>query len=152
MIVATTPSFYVLQAEGEAAELIASIFSPSVMSDIVGVSILSKDFSNDIEPINELDESIKLLKDGLGTDTVEDVLFNPLFIPMSNEALDETLDAQEKGEEIRFVGMNGNPFAIKSIDISRNDNSLISAVVGYHKFNLPGYEDIIAGQTSFLVN
>jgi hypothetical protein len=152
MIAAPTQSFYALQAEGEAAELITSIFSPGAMGDIVGVSVLSKEFSNDIEPTNELDESIKMLKEGLSGSLQEVVNFNPLYIPMPLEALDNSLDSQGKGEELQFVAMNGNPFALKTVDIMNDEQQLIYATVGYHKFDLPGYEDILKQQHSTLLN
>ena len=146
MIVPTAQSFYLLHAKGEAAELITSIFSVGSMSDITGVVVLSREFNNDIEPINELDASIETLKCGMSPTVSETVEFNPLYIPSKREALDEVLEGELKAESMIFTGMNGNPFAIKSIEIAEHGESLITAIVRYQPFDLPGYEDIIGNQ------
>lgn len=153
MIIAPTSSFYVIRASFEAAEMITSVFSPGSMSDITGVIVLSKDFTNDIEPINELDNSLTIIKDGMGFPILENVQFNPLYIPMSIDELDDALEVHQKDDNVQFTGMDGNPFAVKTIEISGTNNEpLIAASVNYHQFQLPAYEVIMEKQTKHLMH
>lgn len=155
MITATVPSFYVIRAVGEAAELITSVFSPGTMGDITDVTVLSKEFDNDIEPINEMDTTLATIKEGLGSTLVENVTFNPLFIPMHIDELDDALDVETKHDNVRFTAMEGNPFAVKTVDIKTGvdgDEELIAGTVAYTQFELPSYTDIMDKQTNHLMN
>lgn len=144
MIHSPSPSFYLLRANGEAAELIASVFSPGTTSDIVDVVVLSKEFNNDIEPILELDASIEALKGGLaGIDLDERIELNPLFLSSSKEALENALDHEPKTDGVRFTAMEGNPYVVKSTEIRSNDQELITASVAYRQFDLPSYDSLI---------
>ena len=147
MISPAAKTFYLLNAIGEAAEVITSVFSPGSMNDIETVAVLSHEFSNDIEPLNELDESLEMLKLVLlKVETTEE--FNPLYMPMPIEALDEVLDGTSKSDSMLFTGMNGNPFAIKTVQVEQNSETIVSAIVSYKQFDLPGYDEILAKQTS----
>ncbi len=150
MITPSSPSFYVIQATGEAAELIASVFSPGSMGDITDVVVLSKEFTNDIEPLNELTASIETIKEGLGVDIVENVKFNPLYVPMDLEDLDDALEVEQKSDVVKFTAMDGNPFAVKIIEILANEESLLTGTVSYQQFDLPGYETIMEKQNTYL--
>ena len=152
MITPTVPSFYVIQAVGEAAELIASVFSSGSMSDIEGVMVISKEYSNDIEPINELDATLETLKEGLGVDLVQNVTFNPLYIPMSMDDLQDSLESNDKSDFVRFTGMRENPYAVKIVEISADEQPVIVGSVSYKQFELPPYEDIIEKQLKTLLN
>jgi len=152
MIISNSPSFYVIRATGEAAELIASVFSPGSMGDITDVVVLSREFDNDIEPINELDKSLETIKEGLGSDIIENANFNPLFIPMSIDDLDDALEVEQKNDNVRFTAMDGNPFAVKIVEITSNEEPLISATVAYQQFDLPSYDVIMHNQTHSLLN
>lgn len=150
MITPSSPSFYVIQATGEAAELIASVFSPGSMGDITDVVVLSKEFTNDIEPMNELSDSIETIKEGLGLEITENVKFNPLYIPMKIEDLDDALEVERKSDVVKFTAMDGNPFAVKIVEIIANDESVLTGTVSYQQFDLPGYEVIMEKQNTFL--
>lgn len=152
MIESPTQSFYIITASGEAAELITATFSIGTMADIVDVIVLSKEFSNDIEPINEMDTTLETIKEGLGSVFVEHVKFNPLFIPMKMSDLDDALEVESKNDNISFMAMNGDPFAIKIVELAANEEPLITATVRYHQFDLPSYEDIMKNQSSLLLN
>lgn len=152
MIISNSPSFYVIRATGEAAELIASVFSPGTMGDITDVVVLSREFDNDIEPINELDKTLETIKEGLGSDIIENASFNPLFIPMSIDDLDDALEVEQKNDNVRFTAMDGNPFAVKIVEITSNDEPLISATVAYQQFDLPSYDVIMHNQTHSRLN
>jgi hypothetical protein len=152
MITAPTNSFYVIRASGEAAELIAAVFSPGAMGDITDVIVLSNEFTNDIEPMNEMDASLATIKEGLGPDVVQNVQFNPLYIPMSLDDLDDALVVEQKSDHVQFSAMNGNPFAVKIVEISNNDEPLITGTVSYQQFDLPGYEMIMTNQKNLVLN
>lgn len=153
MITPPTDAFYVVRASGEAAQLITAAFSPAVMYDIVNVIMLSKDYDNDIEPINELDGSLDTIRSGLSVTTLENTEFNPLYIPSPISELDEALDVSLKSSSVQFTAMNGNPFAVKSVEIfTEMHEPLISATVSYHAFELPPYEVIVESQTTQLMN
>jgi hypothetical protein len=150
MITAPSNSFYTVQATGEAAELIASVFSPGSMGDITDVIVLSKEYTNDIEPINELDDSLETIKSGLGVELIENTSFNPLYIPQPMELLDEALDVEVKGDNVRFTAMDGNPFAVKIVEVSTPMEPLLTATVSYQPFELPSYDVIMQNQTNLL--
>jgi hypothetical protein len=152
MIQPSAPSFYVIQATGEAAELIASVFSESAMSDIENVTVLSKQYTNDIEPMNELDSTLETLKDGLGIELDETVKFNPLYFPMSLDVLAESLESDPKSDKVRFNAMRGNPYAVKIVEINADESPLIVGSVSYQPFELPAYEDIMNKQLEPMVN
>jgi len=149
----TTDCFYVLQMGGEAAEYVTGLLSEGAMADIAEAVLISKDFKNDIQATISLDsviDSIKsqLLEENLTTSS----LLNPLYIPSSAAAIDEMLDSEGRGDGMRFKGMGGSPFILKSIDVSLNDVCVIDARVECKPFDLPGYTDIIRGQTDILLN
>jgi hypothetical protein len=152
MIIAPTPSFYVIRATGEAAEMIAAVFSPGAMGDITDVIVLSQEFTNDIEPMNEMDASLATIKEGLSSDLIENVQFNPLYIPMSLDDLDDALVIEQKSDQVQFSAMNGNPFAVKIVEISNDEEPLITATVSYQQFDLPGYETIMSNQKNLVLN
>lgn len=153
MITAPSNSFYMIQANGEAAELIISAFSEGVMADVVNVTVLSKEFTNDIEPIHELDFSIEALKESLGpNELTERIRFNPLFMPMSKDDLEQVFDSESKPDAIRFAGMDGNPYIVKRVEISSPLEELINGSVLYHSFELPAYEVIMKNQNSFMAS
>ena len=153
MIIAPTPSFYIIRAYGEAAELITSVFSPGTMGDITDVIVLSKEFSNDIEPMNELDASLVTLKEGMGSEMTEVISFNPLFIPQSMDALDDALEVEHKNDNVRFTAMDGNPFAVKIVELTAlDDEPLITATVSYQQFDMPSYDTIMQSQVNSVLN
>ena len=150
MITAPSNAFYILNAQGEAAELITALFSPGVMGDIVDVSVLSCEFTNDIAPIHELQTSIDIIKCGLTSELVESMVFNPLYMPMPIEALDDSLEIDARSENIGFTGMNGSPYTLQLIEIKSQDAPLISAHVSYKPFDMPSYEFIMEKQNTLL--
>ena len=152
MIIAPSNSFYTVRATGEAAELIASVFSPGSMGDITDVIVLSKEYTNDIEPMNELEESIETIKSGLGSELIENTAFNPLYLPRPIDELDDALEVEVKGDNVRFTAMNGNPFAVKTVEISTTEEALLTATVCYQPFELPSYDVIMHNQTHSLLN
>lgn len=147
MIETSSPCFYIIQANDEAAEIITSGFSIRTTNDISSVTVRSKDFANDIEPINELDSALDMIKSSLAGPQEEHTRFNPLFFLLPDEVLDEALQLDPNTNEVHFFGLDGNPFGLKITDISINDELIISGMVTYRQFDLPTYEEIIKNQS-----
>ena len=144
MITTASPAFYFLRINGEAAELLTSLISPKTMLDIKDAVIVSKEFTNEIEPINELDAAINTLKAGLATTDLQvSEEFNPLYYPCSEERIDEALDVELKSDRVSFNAMEGNPFHATRIELSSNGETTIQAGVVFQPFDLPGYESIM---------
>lgn len=141
----TTPAFYVLEAKRQAAETLAAMIEPKIAADIVGCTVISGFFNNDIEPQIELAEGLKQLKLALAEDhewLEEAESFNPMYIPAAAEELDELID--EDDDEIRFIGFENNPYAIKAISLTGERGPVIRAAVSYKPFQLPEFEDVRA--------
>jgi hypothetical protein len=154
MINPTTDCFYVIQAEGEAASLVSEKLSASTVQDIREVILISEDFDNDIQASESLDNAIEEVKSRLGeADLTEATTFNPLYIPSSQEAIDDVLDGDVKSESYRFVGMDGSPFTWKTVSISgSNDEELLMGKISYKPFDLPGYSEILAAHANVKIN
>lgn len=144
MITTKSPAFYFLRTSGEAAELLTSLISPKTMMDITNAVIISKEFSNEIEPIHELDAAIETIKDGLVANEIEVTeQFNPLFYPCDDERLDDALEVEMKSDRVSFNAMHGNPYHAKQIELQSNGETTIEAGVVFQPFDLPGYESIM---------
>ena len=153
MIDTKQKSFYILNATREAAETLTSIFSSRSLKDVESITVLSKLFDNDIEPINELKTSIECLKTSFSAGYKESGEFNPLYFPSTPDQIDEILEHTGISGSLKFSGMNGNPFAIMSADVKTEDDELlIHSLTCYRPYDLPAYEEIIAGQKSFFMN
>ena len=144
MITTTSPAFYFVRTNGEAAELLTSLISPKTMLDIEAAVIISKTFTNEIEPINELDEAIGTLKSGLATTDMQVTEeFNPLYYPCTDERLDEALEVELKSDRVSFNAMAGNPYHAKRVELIANGETTVEAGVVFQPFDLPGYESIM---------
>ena len=145
MITTTAPAFYLIKTTGEAAELLTSLISSKSMLDIETAIVVSKNFTNDIEPIHELDVAVSTLKEGLQvTEQVEE--FNPLFYPSSDERIDEALEVEFKNDRVAFNAMNGNPYHAKRVELKTNGTTEVEGAVIFQQFELPGYEAIMEGR------
>ncbi len=153
MITAPTTSFYMVKAEGEAAENLAADISPSAAGDIASAIIVSADFEVDIMAINNMRTAIDRLKLPMSAESLTiDEKFNPLYLPAPMEAVDEMLVLDARADGIRFVGMQGNPFTLVSTEITAMDEPIISGTVQYRSFEVPSYSEIVADRSSKLVN
>ncbi len=152
MITPEVPSFYVIRATGEAAELITSVFSPSTMADVLEVVVVSHEFSNDIEPLNEVAESLSLINEGLISTVKQTTEFNPLYVPSTAEQIDEAIDADVIGDVTKFIAMDGNPYAIASTKIETESGPLLTAVVRYNEFEIPSYDSVIKSCDELRIN
>jgi hypothetical protein len=154
MITPPTECFYMIQAQGEAAEIIAAKLSLGSMSDIMEAVLVSEDYNNDIQATIGLDSTIASMKQELvETQVVESTDFNPLYKPSTQDEIDEVLDGEDsKTETFRFVGMYGNPFMLKSTRLLQGEDEIITGHVSCRPFDLPSYSDIVAGQATMRLN
>ncbi len=136
--------FFTVAATGETASAVMMEISPATASDIIEVTMYSDDFDSDIEAINGLDATVKQMTIGLEADTTKEVVesFNPLYIPVSMEEVDEQLELNPRTDAIKFRGMDGNPYTVKQVVVKCDDEQVLYAKAQYHPFELPGYNDI----------
>jgi hypothetical protein len=147
MITPPTNCFYVVRAEGEAAGFVCAALSARVKADIATAVLVSEDFSNDLQATNGFDSTVKIMKAGLvDEDLVESVELNPLYIPSSQEDIDDMLDGDASEDNFHFTGMDGNPFTLKLVSIMSDDKEVIQGKVSCKPFDLPSYTDIVAAQ------
>jgi hypothetical protein len=148
MIIPPTSCFYVIRAEGEAAEYITATLSTGVITDILTAVLVSTDFSNDMQASIGLDNTLTALKNQLlEPNLIRHEVHNPLYIPSSQADIDDALDGCDfETEGFRFVGMDGSPFTMKTVSISDEDHAVIEGKISCRPFELPSYSDIILGQ------
>lgn len=154
MIIAPTAAYYMVKAEGEAAENMVSELSPSTASDIATVILVSADFEVDIMAVHNLSRSIEYIKGSLHDPKMSvDEKYNPLYMPAPMEQVDEMLNLDPRNDGIRFVGMNGNPYTLKTVEMKANgDEPLVTGKVDYRPFDFPGYSEIVADRERAYVN
>jgi hypothetical protein len=153
MITPPTECFYMVNMQGEAAELVTAKFSPGSMGDIMEAVLVSEDFNNDIQATIGLDMTIATMKKQLIESVViESSDFNPLYKPSTPEELDDALDGEDQSETFRFISMDGNPFMMKSTRLLHGEQEILMGHVSCHPFDLPSYSDIIAGQKAIKLN
>lgn len=147
MITPPTACFYVVRAEGEAAEFVAATLSMGIVADIKVALLVSADYSNDVQAAVGLDSTVDTLKSRLlSPDLTEATEFNPLYIPSTQAAIDDVLDGDEQAETFEFTGMDGSPFTLKTVNVATADHDVIEGKVACKPFDLPSYSDIIAAQ------
>lgn len=143
-------TFFVIHTRGDVTDRIMSKLSPRTAADIEEVTLASKD-ADDITTQALMDDTVQKLCEGLGDISVETVL-NPLYIPSSREEIDEVMDAVEGSDNFKFTAMGGNPFIMKSIDVTHDEEQLIQATATCHEFQLPTYSEIIDAQKKARLN
>ena len=144
MITAPTSCYYIVKITGEAAQQVISEISPSTGRDIETALLVSMDFENDVYACNQLAQSINhITSKNLGRSISTTEVNNPLYYPGSVESLDEMLNVDARGDSVGFIGMNNNPYILKTIDIHDDEISLVSAKIEYRPFDLPGYNDLM---------
>ena len=154
MINPPTDCFYTIQLMGEAAELVTSTVSPGSIADIKEAILISDDFTSDIEAINKLDVAMTKMRSGLvDQDLTELTSINPFYVPSTPAQLNSMLDGDIKSETYHFVGMDGNPFTLKTvIVISSEEEGVMAGRVLCKPFELPPFCDIIAEQANIKLN
>lgn len=155
MITPPTKSFFVIHVAGEAADFITNKFSPEVTSDIREAVLISDDYETDIEAHHKMDDAINVVRKQLRRDKIKvstETKHNPLYIPSTQEEIDSVLQSQEETETFKFVGFEGNPYTMKSVEITSGYTPLISARVACHEFDLPSYNDIVNDQQNKVLN
>ena len=153
MIIPPTDFFYVVQASGEAAEVVAATLSEGSVNDITEVVLISDDFTDDIQATHGLDQTLENVKKNLlDQDLTEETDHNPLYKPSTQDELDAVLDAEPRSENYRFIGMNNNPFIMKATRICSGDHDVLLGHVSCKPFELPSYGDIMAARANVRIN
>lgn len=152
MITPPTDCFYVIQVKGEAAEFIASTLSPQVIADIQEAVLISENFSNDVQANVSMDATLAVVKQQLHELTTELTEHNPLYVPCSATELDDVLEGDMKTDSLRFTGMDGSPFTMRTVSVLTAAEHVIEGSVSCRPFNLPSYSDIIKAQDNFKLN
>lgn len=147
MITPPTKSFFAINISGEAADLVTNMLSPETVSDIREAILVSDDFNEDIEATNRMDATLDKLLLQLGSNICVKTIYNPLYIPSTQDQIDSVLEGDPASENFKFIGMDGNPFIMKSVSITCDNEQVIQARCGCHQFDLPSYSDIIHAQT-----
>lgn len=143
MIVAPTPCFFIVKAEGEAAAQLIAEVEPKVAHDIETVILISADFESDISAVNSMDRSVGHLVSISSDTSATKETYNPLYIPSDMASVDEMLVLEPRADGIRFSGMAGNPFMLKMVEVTEKDEPLITAKIEYRPFDIPSYSDIV---------
>lgn len=152
MITSPTGSFYLIKAEGEAAEVLTAAISPSSMTDIQNVVLVSGEFDSDIQAINEMDSTVDAISSQLSSSKLEEnVKLNPLYLPFGMDEVDKVIEL-DRIDSARFNGMDGSPYTIKMTVLKCRDDDVITAKVAYMPFEFPSYTEILRGQESVRIN
>jgi hypothetical protein len=152
MINTDAPSYYSIRCDGEGAQNITSEFmSDKVSNDITSVAMVSQTYSSDIQTLNEFDRMMAKMKALSGYDGVKNTKFNPLYLPVGKFA--DVLEVVNV-DSIKFTGMNGDAFAIKTVELTPfNESSpLLFGRAVYEQFTLPSYSEIIKAEEQALLN
>jgi hypothetical protein len=153
MIIAPTPCYFVIKTEGEAASHIVSEVSPLAGNDIITAVLVSADFDSDIQAVHHMDAAtahITSQTPGEGLET--QIEYNPIYLPGEMSAVDEMLNLDPRNDGIRFVGMSGNPYLLKTVVVKSGDEQLVVAKVEYRPFDIPGYNELVEARTKMLLN
>lgn len=151
MINPPTLCFFTAKAIDEAAASVMMDISPGAAADIVEVTLLSDDFDSDIPAINRLDATVVKMTEKVNNLNVREK-FNPLYIPVKMEEVDEMLDLSAKHDVVRFVGMDSNPYTVKQVDVETDGQRVISGKVQFYPFDLPHYSDIVEDHERNTIN
>jgi hypothetical protein len=152
MIVAPTSCYFVIKAEGEAAAAVILEVSPTTGHDITTAILVSADFETDILAVNYMDKAMARIIAGSGPDIETTVRYNSLYIPGPMEAIDDLLNLDPRNDGIRFVGMSGNPFLLKTVEAKSGDENVVTAKVEYRPFDIPGYNEMVESNAKMRLN
>lgn len=149
MITPPTNSFFAIHVKGEATDHVVRKLSPSTMADIREVILISNDYTSDIQANNDMDVAVDMLQDELGRAGVfKQTKMNPLYFPSTQDQVDAVLEGDPSGDNFKFVGMDNNPYTMKSVELSLlgDSDALVVGRIACHEFPLPSYSEIISAQ------
>lgn len=151
MIIAPTSCYFVVKTDGEAAGNAVTKISPRVSADIVSAILISADFDSDIQAVQLMDQVASRILEQVPTSNVETLVkYNPLFVPSTVDSVDEVLHLEPHRDSIRFIGLDGNPFLFKTIEVKSEGQQLLLGKVEYRPFDMPSYSEIIGSCTKQL--
>jgi len=149
MINPKSTSFYTLKCEGDGAQEVAALLvDESICADISSIVFASKNYDSDIESINRLDSMFNhmMQKTNCSADKKED--YNPLYIPIGKlEDVVEVINI----DSVKFTGMDGNAFAIKTVSCT-NDSTVLQGKVIFNEFEMPSYSEIVTSENKMVFN
>jgi len=153
MIIAPTPCYFVIKAEGEAASHVICEVSPLTGNDIITAVLVSAEFDSDIQAVHHMDTATAHIAAQTPAESLETKTeYNPLYLPGDMSAVDEMLNLDPRNDGIRFVGMSGNPYLLKTVEVKNGDEQLIVGKVEYRPFDIPGYSDLVEARARLLLN
>jgi hypothetical protein len=134
-----------LKTEGETAQQVISEISPSAGVDISSAIMMSADFESDLVAVHSLSAALAHVRSRspVNEQEVTEEKYNPLYVPGSVGELDDVLSLDPRTENIRFVGMGGNPFILKTIEVNDGETPIIAAKVEYRPFDIPTYSELV---------
>lgn len=150
MIEAPTLCYLQASTQGEAAQDMMMRFAPEIALDIEEIKLTSVDFESDIQAINHLDETVKSLVTSKAVNVEED--FNPLYIPAPMSAIDALLDEGSSEDMMKFTAFGGDPFVLKQVKVTHNNDQIALVSVKYYPFELPSYADLSEQHERFHIN
>jgi hypothetical protein len=142
MIIAPTNCFYHVLLNGDVARHLVQTISPQAALDIDKAFLCSADFTNDINAVNALETTLQSVQEQTSNAQVEEK-YNPLYTSNNVEALDDLLVLEPHADGVRFIGANGNPFILKTVNATVNGHLLFEAKVEYRPFDIPAYADLL---------
>ena len=141
MIQPKAECYFTITLVGDSASDIVKNISPKLQLDFQAVTIVSDEFSNDIECEQEFSAVFLDFKSLINFSVVHDVKVNPMYLP--NTSLSESFEFIDD-ERVRFSEVDGNPFTIALHSISdAYDNLTIFGRIAFETYALPSLEDIL---------
>ena len=132
---------YTALLENEGARLIMKLIAPNSSGNIQRVLISSSEFDYDIEAINELTESSKLIAKIFSNQA--DIKYNPLYLPLPAELFEQSVEKNDDGDITSIPGFE-SAYTTCAITV-HGDRPLLKGLVTYQEFVLEDSSDIYAG-------
>lgn len=140
MITTNASCYFEIEIAGDAAGRTILEISPRCVLDIETITLLSESFTDDISCSNAMSAQIgKLTLDT--PNSIQTAELNPLYIPNADV---ETAFADSTDRQVKFTGVDGNPFTVKTTKVeTAYGDKIIEAHVRYESFILPPYQEIM---------
>lgn len=139
----TTKAFYSVLFEKPAVRPITELLVPVCGLDIKQVLITSLDIE-EMEATNELDIATRRIIATLNDPTAEQrVKFNPLYLPISANELEETMELNRDGD-VKSAGGFTDPYMSSTLKVSiETYPDLVDGTVSFQPFEIPPVHDVL---------
>lgn len=152
MINPAAESFFYLKTSAEAAEVLAQVLSERTMLDIEEVTVISQNYSSDIEAQNKMDFMTQHLLDAIQVPHQATTELNPVFQP-GEINISELFEPGDSQTMVRFTAVDGNFFTQKIVQVENlHHTNLITAKCLYAGAELPSYDEILESNSTPLFN